>query len=280
MIRRLASCLDLLTPCLMGIVDLAPAANANGRRTREYHVAIAQGLALVRDGAAVLSVEGASMRQGSDLAPMAEEPYRLLLAAIEELSDRAGVPINVGATSAVVTRQALEAGAEMISDVTALRGDPAQVEVLAEAGCAVCLTHAYGIPGAVHEAPHRDNVVDEVLAFLEERMRFALARGMREEQLILDPGLGFGKTAEQDLTLLHHLDRLVALGRPVLVGAPREQLLGAVLRSGLEACPAGPAVTTMLGVAAGVHIFRVREVRPNLETLRVALAARESASAT
>jgi dihydropteroate synthase len=153
-------------------------------------------------------------------------------------------------------------------------------EVIAESGCPVCLMHMKGLPKTMQDDPRYDDVVAEVLRFLEERMAFALARGLHEDQILIDPGIGFGKTAEHNLTLLRHLDLFTALGRPVVLGTSRKRFLGAILGAEPAERTVGTVATTVIGLLAGVRIFRVHEVKPNFEALRVALAVREGAPAT
>ena len=152
-------------------------------------------------------------------------------------------------------------------------------EVVAEAGCPVCLMHMKGQPRTMQDDPRYDDVVGEVLGFLEERMAFAIGRGVREEQLMLDPGIGFGKTVEHNLLLLRELDRFAALGRPVVLGTSRKRFLGAILGAEPSQRVIGTVATTVVGLLAGAHVFRVHDVKPNFEALRVALAVRDGAQA-
>jgi len=260
----------------MGVLNVTPDSFSDGGRFLAADDALAQGLALVREGAAIVDIGGESTRPGSDPVA-ADEELRRVLPVVEALADRVGVPISVDTMKAEVARRALGAGAALINDVSALRADPAMVEVVAELGAPVCLMHMQGAPKTMQEAPHYDDVVDEVLQFLEERMAFALARGVAEDQLLLDPGIGFGKTVEHNLTLLRHLDRVVALGRPVVLGTSRKRFLGAILGSEPGERVIGTVTTTVVGLLAGAHVFRVHDVKPNFEALRVALAVIEGA---
>jgi dihydropteroate synthase len=268
--------LDLVFPSIMGVLNVTPDSFSDGGRFLAAEDALAQGLALVREGAAIVDVGGESTRPGSDPVP-AEEELRRVLPVVEALADRVGVPISVDTMKADVARRALGAGVALINDVSALRADPAMVEVVAELGAPVCLMHMQGAPRTMQEDPHYDDVVDEVLRFLEERMAFALARGVAEEQLLLDPGIGFGKTVEHNLTLLRHLDRFVALGRPIVLGTSRKRFLGAILGSEPGERVIGTVATTVIGLLAGAQVFRVHDVKPNFEALRVALAVLEGA---
>ena len=268
--------LDIAFPSIMGVVNVTPDSFSDGGRFLAAADALAQGLALVREGAAIVDIGGESTRPGSEPVA-ADEELRRVLPVVEALADRVGVPISVDTTKAEVARRALGAGAALINDVSALRADPEMVEVVAELGAPVCLMHMLGAPKTMQQDPHYDDVVDDVLQFLEERMAFALARGVAEDQLLLDPGIGFGKTVEHNLTLLRHLDRFVALGRPVVLGTSRKRFLGAILGSEPGDRVIGTVATTVIGLLAGAHVFRVHDVKPNFEALRVALAVVEGA---
>jgi dihydropteroate synthase len=271
--------LDLSFPCIMGVVNVTPDSFSDGGRFFAADDALTQGLALVREGAALVDVGGESTRPGSDPVPEDEE-LRRVLPVVEALAGRVGVPISVDTMKAGVARRALAGGAALINDVSALRFDPGMVEVIAEAGCPVCLMHMYGEPKTMQDDPRYDDVVDEVLRFLEERMAFALARGLREDQLMIDPGIGFGKTVAHNLALLRDLRRFAMLGRPVVLGTSRKRFLGAILGAEPTARTIGTVATTVVGLLAGVHVFRVHDVKPNFEALRVGLAVLEGAPAT
>ncbi len=271
--------LDLPLPCVMGIVNVTPDSFSDGGRFLAPVDALAHGLTLVREGAAILDVGGESTRPGSEAVPL-EEELRRVLPVVEALAGRVGVPVSVDTTKAEVARRALLAGAGFVNDVTALRGDAAMVEVVAEAGCPVCLMHMRGQPKTMQDDPRYDDVVDEVLRFLEARMAFALSRGVREEQILVDPGIGFGKSVEHNLALLRHLDRLAGLGRPVLLGASRKRFLGVILGADPEQRMIGSVAITVAGLLAGAHVFRVHDVKPNFEALRVGLAILEGPAAT
>jgi len=263
----------------MGIINVTPDSFSDGGRFLAAEDALNQALALVREGAAIVDIGGESTRPGSEPVPAAEELERVL-PVIEALADRVGVPISVDTTKAEVARRALAAGASLINDVSALRSDAGMLEVVAEAGCPVCLMHMKGQPKTMQDEPRYDSVVDEVLRFLEERMAFALANGLREDQIMVDPGIGFGKTVEHNLALLRDLHRFTVLGRPVVLGASRKRFLGAILGAEPGERIIGTVVTTVVGLLAGAHVFRVHDVKPNFEALRVAQAVLEGAAAT
>jgi dihydropteroate synthase len=266
--------LDLQFPAIMGIVNVTPDSFSDGGQFFAADDALAQALTLVREGAAIVDIGGESTRPGSELVTLDEE-LRRVLPVVEALAGSVGVPISVDTMKAGVARRTLAAGAALINDVSALRFDDELVDVVAETGCPVCLMHMQGMPKTMQEDPRYDDVVDEVLGFLEERMAFALARGVREEQIMVDPGVGFGKTVAHNLALLDGLERFSALGRPVLLGASRKRFLGAILGAEPAGRAIGTVATTVMGYLAGAHVFRVHDVKPNFEALRVALAVRE-----
>jgi dihydropteroate synthase len=279
-VRYPATALPVELPCVMGIVNVTPDSFSDGGLYADTEAAIAQGLVLAAEGAAILDIGGESTRPGSDPVSLDDELARVLpvierLAAAAPLrggSGEAQVLISIDTAKAAVARAALDAGAAMVNDVTALRGDPGMAAVVAASGCPICLMHMLGEPKTMQHHPVYDDVVGEVVAFLEERMAAALASGIREEQLLLDPGIGFGKTLEHNLLLLRDLDRIAALGRPVVLGASRKRFLGALLGAEPGSRALGTVATTVLGVARGAAVVRVHDVRPNVEALTVALA--------
>ena len=264
---------DLTFPCVMGVLNVTPDSFSDGGLFIHPEAAVRQGLAMAAEGAAIVDVGGESTRPGSDPVSVEQELSRVL-PVVEALHGRVDTAISVDTSKAEVARRALAAGAAIVNDVTALRGDPDMVATVAEAGCPVCLMHMLGAPKTMQNDPRYDDVVDEVLRFLEERLSFAVAQGVREEQVMLDPGIGFGKTLEHNLLLLRHLDRFVALGRPVVLGTSRKRFLGAILDAESQERLFGTVATTVMGALAGAAVFRVHDVRPNVEALRVTEAVR------
>jgi dihydropteroate synthase len=268
--------LDLTFPSIMGVVNVTPDSFSDGGRFLAADAALEQALTLVREGASIVDIGGESTRPGSEPVS-ADEELRRVLPVIEALAGSVGVPISVDTMKADVARRALAAGATIINDVSALRYDDAMVEVVAGSGCPVCIMHMQGMPKTMQEDPRYDDVVDEVLRFLEERLTAIVGRGVREEQVMVDPGIGFGKTVAHNLALLDGLSRFTALGRPILLGTSRKRFLGAILGAEPGERVIGTVATTVIGFLAGAHVFRVHDVRPNFEALRVALAVREGA---
>jgi dihydropteroate synthase len=262
-------------PCVMGILNVTPDSFSDGGRFIGFAEAVAQGIAIEQEGAAVIDIGGESTRPGSEPVELQAELARVI-PVLEALRPQAQAALSIDTCKAEVARRALAAGAVIVNDVSALRLDPEMVGVVAEAGCGVCLMHMQGMPKTMQEDPRYDDVVGEVLAFLEERMSWAVAEGVREEQICIDPGIGFGKTVAHNLLLLKHLDRFTTLGRPVVLGASRKRFLGALLRAEVDERVVATVATTVAGAFAGAAMFRVHDVKPNREALRVARAVLEA----
>lgn len=269
---------DLAFPCVMGVLNVTPDSFSDGGLFVHPEAALRQGVAMAADGAAIVDVGGESTRPGSDPVSVEQEIERVV-PIVEALHARVAALVSVDTSKAEVARRALAAGAALVNDVTALRGDPEMAGVVADAGCPVCLMHMLGAPKTMQDDPHYDDVVDEVLGFLEGRLAVAIAAGVHEEQVLLDPGIGFGKTLEHNLLLLRHLDRFVALGRPVVLGASRKRFLGAILDAASDDRLFGTVATTVMGAQAGAAVFRVHDVKPNVEALRVTEAVRTAGDA-
>ena len=263
--------MDLSLPCIMGVLNVTPDSFSDGGRYLQTTAAVAHGHRMAAEGAAMIDIGGESTRPGSASMPESVESGRVV-PVVEELHSLVDVTLSIDTSKAAVAQRSLAAGAAMVNDVSALRADPGMVDVVAEAGCPVCLMHMQGEPRTMQEHPSYDDVVGEVLAFLEERLAFAVARGIREEQVLLDPGIGFGKTLEHNLLLIKHLDRLAALGRPLVLGTSRKRFLGAILGAEPDERTIGTVATTVIGLLKGAVIFRVHDVGPNVEALRVVQA--------
>jgi len=254
----------------MGVVNVTPDSFSDGGRLGSAKEAAGVARGMLADGAALVDVGGESTRPGSDpVGP--EEELRRVVPVLELL---AGEPVSVDTSRAVVAREALALGAAMINDVTALRRDPDLAAAVAATDAHLCLMHMQGEPRTMQVAPHYVDVVSEVAAFLEERLAFAVAAGIPEERVCLDPGIGFGKTPDQNLELVRRLDRIVAIGRPVLVGLSRKSTLARVLdgpeaRVGTDAASVGAAVAAF---DRGATLFRVHDVRSHVEALAAAAA--------
>jgi dihydropteroate synthase len=248
-------------PSVMGVVNVTPDSFSDGGAFLHPQAAIAEARGMLDEGAAIVDVGGESTRPGSAGVSVEEELDRVetVLAAL------ADVPVSIDTSKAEVARRALEAGAVLVNDVTALRGEPELAGVVADSDACLCLMHMLGEPRTMQDDPRYDDVVSEVMAFLEER---------------LDPGIGFGKTVQHNLELLARLDEIVALGRPVLVGASRKRFLGRLLgddEAMTGTVSAGVAVA-VLAYERGATIFRVHDVREHVEALAAARALEEVSS--
>ncbi len=262
---------------LMGVVNVTPDSFSDGGRFLDADAAIAHGRRLAREGADVLDVGGESTRPkgkvyGEGALPVSEdEELRRVLPVVERLA-ASGATVSIDTVKPGVARAALEAGARVVNDVSAFRSAPEMAGVVAEAGADCCLMHMLGDPRTMQADPRYDDVVSDVKAFLEERVAFAVSEGVPEERILLDPGIGFGKTLEHNLELLRRLDELVAIGRPVVVGTSRKSFLGAITGREVGQRLPGTIATNVLALERGATVFRVHEVSPVRDALKVALA--------
>jgi dihydropteroate synthase len=265
-------------PSVMGVVNVTPDSFSDGGVNFDADTAIASARRMVADGAALVDVGGESTRPGSAGVSLDEE-LRRVVPVLEAVAGE--LPVSIDTAKAEVARRALALGAELVNDVTALRGDPALAEVVVEADAYLCLMHMRGEPRTMQVDPTYDDVVSEVTAFLEERLRFAVAAGIPEERICLDPGIGFGKIAQDNLELVRRLDVLLGLGRPVVIGFSRKRTLGRVL--GDSEATTGPLGASIgAAVAAyerGASILRVHDVREHVEALAAAHAVADPAAA-
>ena len=257
-------------PSVMGVVNVTPDSFSDGGLFVDPASAVEHGRRLAAEGAAVVDVGGESTRPGAEPVSTDDELERVT-PVLEGLS---GLPVSIDTSKAPVARRALELGAELVNDVTALRGDPAMAEVIAEGGAFVCLMHMQGEPRTMQVAPQYDDVVSDVLAFLEKRVAFAVENGIREERICVDPGIGFGKTADQNLELLRRLDELGSLGRPVLVGVSRKSTLGKIVGNGSskDALVAASVAAAVSAYDRGAWMIRAHDVRETVDGLAVAAA--------
>ncbi len=261
---------DVPEPIVMGVVNVTPDSFSDGGEWLDPATAIAHGRALVAQGAAILDIGGESTRPGAEPVPEGEELRRV----VPVLEGLAGVRarLSIDTSKAAVAGVALEAGATIVNDVTALRGDRAMAALIAQRGCDVCLMHMLGEPRTMQRDPRYDDVVDDVKAFLAERLAFAVRAGIAEHRIWLDPGIGFGKTIDHNLELLARLDEVVALGRPVVVGTSRKSFLGAITGRDAGDRVAGTIATNVLALARGARVFRVHDVAQAHDALLVAAA--------
>lgn len=297
----------------MGVVNVTPDSFSDGGSFLDAGLAIAHARRLVGEGADILDVGGESTRPGAEPVG-ADEELRRVMPVLEEIAgmDWHAVPspgyppsgpaaglldrsrVSIDTSKSTVARAAIEAGVSIVNDVTAFRGDPAMAGLVAESGVACCLTHMLGEPRTMQQDPRYTDVVDEVKAFLEERLRFAVREGVPEENVMLDPGIGFGKKVSHSLELLRRLGELTSLGRPIVVGTSRKGFIGRILADAdinadidadantdanavRQAEPVAPGerlpgtiATNVLALERGASVFRVHDVAPVRAALAVA----------
>jgi dihydropteroate synthase len=265
---------------IMGIVNVTPDSFSDGGEFLDAGAAIAHARQLVEEGAAILDVGGESTRPGAQPVGVEEELRRVLpvlegIAAAELCAE-----VSIDTTKSEVARAAIDAGASIVNDVSALRGDDAMAGLVAERGVGCCLMHMLGEPRTMQAEPRYGDVVDDVKAFLSERLSIAVRAGIAEERIVLDPGIGFGKTAAHNLELLRRLPELLTLGRPLLIGTSRKSFIGRISAdasgerepvSAAQRLP-GTIATNVLALERGASIFRVHDVAPLRAALAVAAA--------
>ncbi|MCW3067543.1 MAG: dihydropteroate synthase [Solirubrobacterales bacterium] len=266
----------------MGIVNVTPDSFSDGGRFLDAGSAIAHARALVAEGAQIVDVGGESTRPGAEPVAL-EEELRRVLPVVEALAGGGlDAQISVDTYKAPVARAALDAGASLVNDVSAFRADPEMASVVAQSGADCCLMHMLGEPRTMQRegGPRYGDVVDDVRAFLEERLEFAVREGVARERIILDPGIGFGKTVEHNLELLRRLSELLTLGAPIMVGTSRKGFIGHIIAAssgreqpaGVAERLAGTLASNVLAYERGATVFRVHDVAPVREALAVAAA--------
>jgi dihydropteroate synthase len=255
----------------MGVVNVTPDSFSDGGVHLRAEHAIAAARRMVAEGAAIVDVGGESTRPGAEGVPLDEE-LRRVVPVLEGIAGE--LPVSIDTAKAEVARRALALGAELVNDVTALRGDPELASVVAQSGAYLCLMHMQGEPRTMQLDPRYDDVVDDVKAFLGGRLAFAVAEGVAEERICLDPGIGFGKTVEHNFELLRRLEELGELGRPLVVGFSRKRSLGRLL--GDPDATTGPLAASVAAALAayerGATILRVHDVAEHVQALTVARA--------
>jgi dihydropteroate synthase len=256
---------------IMGILNITPDSFSDGGRFLEPDQAVRHAKEMAAAGADIIDVGGESTRPGSEPVSLKEE-IRRVIPVIERLSPEIPVPISIDTSKAEVARRALQAGARWVNDISALRFDPKMADLVAESQAPVILMHMKGTPGDMQRDPHYESVVNEIYLFLQERIEFAVSAGIQREQIIIDPGIGFGKRMRDNLAILAGLERLKSLGRPILLGTSRKSFIGRVLDLPLEERLEGTAATLAIGLMKGARIFRVHDVGHAVRVIRMAEA--------
>lgn len=261
---------------IMGVLNVTPDSFSDGGRYPSVAAAIARAEAIEADGADLLDIGGESSRPGARPVSLEEELARVL-PVVSALAGRVRIPISVDTTKAEVARRALDAGAAVINDISALRGDPGMADVVARSRAGLILMHMQGTPATMQDRPANDAaVVEEIGDFLQARVDAAVAAGIDRERIAVDPGIGFGKTGEQSLALMGGLAVFLALGRPIVIGPSRKSFVGAVLERPVHEREWGTAAAVAAGVLEGAHVVRVHSVAQMRDVARVAQAIREA----
>jgi dihydropteroate synthase len=257
---------------VMGVINVTPDSFSDGGLYLDAAAASAHGLALEREGAAILDVGGESTRPGAEPVTADEELRRVVPVINALTAGDTRAQISIDTAKAAVAAAALDAGATLVNDVTALRGDPEMAGLIADRRVDCCLMHMLGSPRTMQDDPRYGDVVSDVKAFLEAQLAFAVHAGIAERRILLDPGIGFGKTVQHNLELLRRLDELAALGRPLVIGTSRKSFLGRITGREVDERLAATIATNVIAYERGARVFRVHEVGPVVDALRVAAA--------
>ncbi|MFA5809385.1 MAG: dihydropteroate synthase [Thermoleophilia bacterium] len=257
---------------VMGILNVTPDSFYDGGRYQGAEAAIARAREMAAAGAGIIDVGGESTRPGAERVTLDEELFRVI-PVIEAIASDPGVPVSIDTSKSEVAEAALKAGAAMINDITALRGDERMVEVAARHGCPVCLMHMQGDPVNMQKDPRYDDVVDEIIQFFRERIEWAVERGVRRENIILDPGIGFGKKLEHNLAIIRNFESFQALNQPLMIGASRKSFIGMIMEDAVsgDRLP-GTIATNVLAYQNGARVFRVHDVAGNCQAIKVTAA--------
>ena len=256
-------------PRLMGIINTTPDSFSDGGLFHDQKHAIAQGISLTSEGADMLDIGGESTRPGADTVQTQDEIDRTA-PVIQALSDSTGVPLSIDTRKSQVADAAITAGATYINDVAAFTYDPKLADVTAKAGLPCCLMHAQGKPKDMQKGPQYDNVLLDVYDFLSDRIDAAVAAGVPRTQITIDPGIGFGKTVQHNLTLLRGLALFHALGCPILLGASRKRFIGTITQTEVASERLlGTAAITLHGISQGVQLHRVHDIKPIKQALQM-----------
>ncbi|MDD5578017.1 MAG: dihydropteroate synthase [Methylobacter sp.] len=264
-------------PLLMGILNVTPDSFSDGGKYATINAALQQAELMIAQGADIIDLGGESTRPGAAPVAAAEQIQRVVpvIKAIRQIQDT--MPISIDTTLSEVAKAALDAGADIINDISAGQNDEAILLLAAERGVSIILMHSKGSPKTMQNDPHYDDVVQEVINALKERINAALNAGIKPAKIAIDPGIGFGKRKQDNINLLAHLDAFAAMGFPVLLGASRKRFMGTICEVSEPAeLVTATAVTTALGVMAGVQMFRVHDIKENKQAIDVAWAIKQS----
>ena len=265
--------LDLSTPRVMGIVNVTPDSFSDGGKFNTTDKAVAHAMELVAQGADILDIGGESTRPGASPVPLEEELNRVI--PVIKALVQAGVPLSIDTYKPEVMRAAIDAGADIVNDVCALR-EPNALEIVAASKVGVCLMHMQGRPQTMQADPQYQDVVKEVTDFLAARLKASEQAGIARERIVLDPGFGFGKRTSHNLTLLNHLSSLQSLGLPLLIGLSRKSVLGQVVGSAVDERIHASIAASVVSVMRGANIVRVHDVKPTVDALKIVSAVMQN----
>jgi len=253
---------------VMGILNCTPDSFSDGGKHFDSDAAVSAAVTMQEHGADIIDVGGESTRPYSDPVD-ADEECRRVLQVIQRLHGRIEIPISIDTSKAIVAKRAIDAGAEIINDVTGLEGDEEMVRIAIESGAGVCVMHMRGTPQTMQDDPAYENVVEEIVAYLSQRYQWCIERGILADRICLDPGIGFGKTHEHNLELLRNVRRFASLGSPILIGHSRKGFIGKLIGDKTASRDPGTIGVTIAVAAAGASVVRVHAVRENVEALKL-----------
>lgn len=253
-------------PLVMGILNVTPDSFSDGGKHDTLETAVATAIQMQTDGAGIIDIGGESTRPYSEPVG-ADEELRRVIPVIKQLAAKIDIPISIDTSKAAVAQAAIDAGAEIINDVTGLEGDKAMPQVAVKSGVGVCVMHMSGTPQDMQDNPQYDDVVQNIYDYLLQRREFCLAAGISHDRICLDPGIGFGKTHEHNLTLLNATDRFAKIGSPILIGHSRKGFIGKLIGDKTADRTAATIGVSLAVAAAGAHIIRVHDVKPTVDAL-------------
>lgn len=252
----------------MGILNVTPDSFYDGGKYYSHTSAVRRAEEIAEEGADILDVGGASTRPGS-YPPSIEEEIERVIPVIKKIVKNIDIPISIDTYHSEVARRALDIGVHMVNDVTALRGDEKMAEVVAEYNVPVILMHMKGTPLTMQQNPQYEDLMDEIIQFLKDRIDSAISAGIKEENLLIDPGIGFGKRVEDNLTIIRELKKLHILGKPLVLGPSRKSFIGKILNLPPEERLCGTAASVTVAIVNGAHILRVHDVREMRQVMKV-----------
>ncbi len=258
---------------IMGIVNITPDSFSDAGKYFDPEDAVRRGMQLAEEGADILDLGAESTRPGAEPVTAEEEIFRLA-PVVEQLIDQVNTPLSIDTTKAIVAEKMLQLGASMINDISGLRFDPEMGDIVAERNCPIIIMHILGTPQTMQENPEYTDVVDDIRAYFRKRTEFAHSRGVKDEQIILDPGIGFGKTVEHNYEILRGVPRFKQLGYPILLGASRKSFIGKTLDLPVDDRLEGSLATAVIGAWQEADILRVHDVRETVRAVKLADAIR------